>query len=66
MEPDDRPNGPFCRSPGNRPTPSAVRRALDEDPDSIGSPILRRLREIGLSREEIVKVLLFLAEAQER
>jgi alkylhydroperoxidase family enzyme len=65
MNPDDRSDEEHLHSPEERSTLRAMRRAVDDDRASARSPALKRLREIGLSQEEIVSVLMFLAETEE-
>jgi hypothetical protein len=66
MKPDDRPDDPSDHLVAKPTTLHALRRAVEEDPASYASPGLQRLREIGLSGEEIVRVLLFVAETLDR
>jgi hypothetical protein len=66
MEPDDRSDDASDRLLANRPTLRAIRRAVEEDKANSYSPGIQRLREIGLSGEEIVRVLLFVAETLDR
>jgi hypothetical protein len=66
MQPEDRADDISPAIPRHRPTMRALRRALERDTTAASSPGVRRLREIGLSADEILSVLQFLAETQAR